>query len=253
MNKIKKIINYILHDNNIYKVIEEIEIIKYFKPKNILISNINRINENEIEIERDYMKYCINDVLNNLTIDIKIQIIKQIYNCINNLHKLNINHGNIKLTNILLDDYYNVYICDYSINKLKKNYIQNVDDDYNNINCIIKLILKDVNTEIINNNIIDNPIYLKNNITLLIYNQVKINYLLNIIINLDSNDELIDYCNTIEYLWQNKLYEEEIKSKIEEMIISKEKSQEKRILKRKILLEYLDNKKSITISIYFIN
>lgn len=252
MNKIIKVINYKLNDNNIYKVIEEIEIIKYFKPKNILISNINGINENEIEIERDYMKYCINDVLNNLTIDIKIQIIKQIYNCINNLHKLNIIHGNIKLTNVLLDDYYNVYICDYSINKLKNNYIQNVDDDFNNINSIIKLILKDNNTEIIDN-IIDNSIYIKNNITLLIYNQVKMNYLLNIIIDLDSNDELIDYCNTIEYLWHNKLYGEEIKSKIEEMIINKEESQEKRILKRKTLLEYLDNKKSIIISIYFIN
>lgn len=253
MNKIKKTVNYKLNDNNIYKVIEEIEIIKYFKPKNILISNIHSINENEIEIERDYMKYCINDVLNNLTIDIKIQIIKQIYNCINNLHKLNIVHGNIKLSNILLDDYYNVYLCDYSINKLKNNYIQNVDDDFNNINSIIKLILKDNNTEIIDNNIIDNSIYLKNNITLLIYNQVKVNYLLNIIIDLDSNDELIDYCNTIEYLWHNKLYGEEIKSKIEEMIINKEESQEKRILKRKTLLEYLDNKKSVTISIYFIN
>lgn len=65
--------------------------------------------------------YNLEDVLNYLNNNIIKKIIIQLSNAINYFDKMDIIHGNIKPSNILIDNKYNIYLSDYSKYLLDKS------------------------------------------------------------------------------------------------------------------------------------
>lgn len=214
-----------IENKKIYLFIEKINLMNLIKPKYIILTNINNITKDEIKLERNKLKYSLNLIINNLSIDFKINLIKQIYEILFIINNLNLPHQNLKLSNILIEND-NIYLCDYFINDIRKDYIK-VDDIYSFGNIIKKLLnyynndsnisLNYINKsfkeiKIINNNSYKDDLDI-NNIQLIINNNIKYipnQSIMNKLINYhnSSNDTSKWLFTIINYLF---LYKEIIK------------------------------------------
>jgi LIM domain kinase 1 len=60
----------------------------------------------------------------NLTVDTRMKIAKDIAMVFGYMHSLGIVHRDIKSHNILIDEFYNVKICDFGLARFKVIFIQ---------------------------------------------------------------------------------------------------------------------------------
>lgn len=219
MNRFKKI-NINCNINKLYIFIEKIKLIELINPNNILIMYLFNIKKDFLIIRKNELYCSIDNIINKLNINQMNDITKQILIGIDNLHKLNIIHNNIKNSNILFNENYDLFFDDYCINSLKYNKNEFFENDYYDIidiiNSIYKLNIKNINEkyqlhyninkmkynyEIIkeNKNI--------NDILLIISNKIKIS-------NIYVIDKLLYYYNIsydsskyyfilIQYIWDN--------------------------------------------------
>lgn len=174
-NKTIKLKNNI--KNEIYKYIENLNLIEYIKPTNILIMSIKKINFKFINIIEKRMYCSIENLILKFDNLQKDNIIKSIYDGINKLHQMNMYHNNIKPPNILIDIEGNVFINDYCINELRYiNYNNDKNNDTYNIGLLITYILSnDIDN---NNNSNFSNIYLKIIDKYIQYKNITINELM---------------------------------------------------------------------------
>lgn len=212
-NKTIKLKNNI--KNEIYKYIENLNLIEYIKPTNILIMSIKKINFKFINIIENRI-YCSIEILilkfDNLQKD---NIIKSIYDGINKLHQMNIYHNNIKPPNILIDIEGNVFINDYCINELRYiNYNNDKNNDTYNIGLLITYILSnDIDN---NNNSNFSNIYLKIIDKYIQYKNITINELMllnnhykdkiNVVFAMSNEVYYHDEYFQLIYLYNNSIY-----------------------------------------------
>lgn len=237
---IKKDINI----NKLYYFNEKLLLIAHINPKNILIMNIFNFYNNCMILYENELKYSLDIIINKLKLKDKLNIINSIYYGVNNLHKMNICHDNIKINNILISSNYKIFISHYCINEIRNN---DNKEEYNELydiycigNIINELLKNDIKSNFINNNYYElhktnsrlkyiniNEIYLplnininnfsQTNISLCIFNNIKNYYKIDMlydVINL-YNDSL-NYTKwlkfIVEYLTYN--YSDDIKNKI---------------------------------------
>lgn len=212
-NKTIKLKNNI--KNEIYKYIENLNLVEYIKPTNILIMSIKKINFKFINIIENRI-YCSIEILilkfDNLRKD---NIIKSIYDGINKLHQMNIYHNNIKPPNILIDIEGNVFINDYCINELRYiNYNNDKNNDTYNIGLLITYILSnDIDN---NNNSNFSNIYLKIIDKYIQYKNITINELMllnnhykdkiNVVFAMSNEVYYHDEYFQLIYLYNNSIY-----------------------------------------------
>lgn len=129
----------------LYEFCEKIKYIEIIKPTNILIMYIFKLNYFNLILCEEKKCYSLEMIKNRININDKLKIINEIYNGIFNLHKLNIYHNNIKLSNVLLSKDISVYINDYCINEIRRineMYIYDEFNDIYDIGIIIKELLR---------------------------------------------------------------------------------------------------------------
>lgn len=212
-NKTIKLKNNI--KNEIYKYIENLNLIEYIKPTNILIMSIKKINFKFINIIEKRMYCSIENLILKFDNLQKDNIIKSIYDGINKLHQMNIYHNNIKPPNILIDIEGNVFINDYCINELRYiNYYNDKNNDTYNIGLLITYILSND----IDNNSSSNfsNIYLKIIDKYIQYKNITINELMllnnhykdkiNVVFAMSNEVYYHDEYFQLIYLYNNSIY-----------------------------------------------
>lgn len=212
-NKTIKLKNNI--KNEIYKYIENLNLIEYIKPTNILIMSIKKINFKFINIIEKRMYCSIENLILKFDNLQKDNIIKSIYHGINKLHQMNIYHNNIKPPNILIDIEGNVFINDYCINELRYiNYYNDKNNDTYNIGLLITYILSnDIDN---NNNSNFSNIYLKIIDKYIQYKNITINELMllnnhykdkiNVVFAMSNEVYYHDEYFQLIYLYNNSIY-----------------------------------------------
>lgn len=212
-NKTIKLKNNI--KNEIYKYIENLNLIEYIKPTNILIMSIKKINFKFINIIEKRMYCSIENLILKFDNLQKDNIIKSIYDGINKLHQMNIYHNNIKPPNILIDIEGNVFINDYCINELRYiNYNNDKNNDTYNIGLLITYILSnDIDN---NNNSNFSNIYLKIIDKYIQYKNITINELMllnnhykdkiNVVFAMSNEVYYHDEYFQLIYLYNNSIY-----------------------------------------------
>lgn len=212
-NKTIKLKNNI--KNEIYKYIENLNLIEYIKPTNILIMSIKKINFKFINIIENRIYCSIENLILKFDNLQKDNIIKSIYDGINKLHQMNIYHNNIKPPNILIDIEGNVFINDYCINELRYiNYNNDKNNDTYNIGLLITYILSnDIDN---NNNSNFSNIYLKIIDKYIQYKNITINELMllnnhykdkiNVVFAMSNEVYYHDEYFQLIYLYNNSIY-----------------------------------------------
>lgn len=282
INKRKKIIT--LKDNykkNLYIYQEELLLISYIKPNNILIAELHDISNYSITIREDELNGSLDMLIDQFTVSQKYYIIKSLYIAIYKLHELNIVNGNLKTSNVLINSDGEMYIDDYCINKIRNNKIYNYGDDIYNIGVIASILLRNDMIEMLNiakgsykvinycrkdplkNNstlkelaLIDSNL-LSHNYILLLYNEVKYDRIMyNSFIESynESQGDLKWLFYLIEYIWLNKC--EYLKEEIDYLLdynIRIVECHGKEIMLDKVIIKSVGQNYSLNISCIYIN
>lgn len=282
INKRKKIIT--LKDNykkNLYIYQEELLLISYIKPNNILIVELHDISNYSITIREDELNGSLDMLIDQFTVSQKYYIIKSLYIAIYKLHELNIVNGNLKTSNVLINSDGEMYIDDYCINKIRNNKIYNYGDDIYNIGVIASILLRNDMIEMLNiskgsykvinycrkdplkNNstlkelaLIDSNL-LSHNYILLLYNEVKYDRIMyNSFIESynESQGDLKWLFYLIEYIWLNKC--EYLKEEIDYLLdynIRIVECHGKEIMLDKVIIKSVGQNYSLNISCIYIN
>ena len=121
-----KIFNKLFYDCfDTKRVLREIYLLKHLNHKNIikirdLISTSNVLSFKEIYLVLDYMPYDLRKVLDSnkvLELDKILKIFFQIADACNYLKRMKIVHRDLKPSNILIDDQFNVKVCDLGMSR----------------------------------------------------------------------------------------------------------------------------------------
>lgn len=282
INKRNKIIP--LKDNckkDLYIYQEELLLISYIKPNNILIAELHDISNYSITIREEELSGSLDMLIDQFTVSQKHYMIKLLYIAIYKLHELNIVNGNLKTSNVLINSDGEMYIDDYCINKIRNNKIYNYGDDIYNIGVIASILLKNDMIEMLNkskgsykvinycrkdplkNNsnlkelvLIDSNL-LSHNYILLLYNEVKYDRIMyNSFIESynESQGDLKWLFYLIEYIWLNKC--EYLKEEIDYLLdynIRIVECHGKEIMLDKVIIESVGQNYSLNISCIYIN